>query len=231
MHVVSALLEKNHTTLFAQIKRLAPYFKTFQIDIADGRFVPNRTVQIEEISEFLPHYHLPASPADRQTTYHKLSFDFHLMVRDYEAEIRKLEKLRNFIKIKNIFVHYSLHPNIYYLTSNFQHLTFGLVLDPEDSVDKLTKNYKLRTINCIQIMSINPGFQGQEFIPETLKKIEQLRAKDYRNKIYLDGAINQDTLSTIRSLEYKPDYLCIGSFLTKTMNLKQNVNYLRSLQL
>lgn len=223
MQIIPAVLEKNPTFLFSQIKRLLPYFKTFQIDIADGKSVPNRTVQIEEISEFLPHYNL-------QTTNYKLSFDFHLMVKDYEAEVKKLANLTNWLKIKNVFVHFSLLPNIQYLISNFP-FSLDLVLNPEDRVDKLTSKYQISAISAIQIMSVDPGFQGSAFIPETLKKIDQLRLKDYRNRIYLDGSINQDTLPIISSLKYKPDYLCVGSFLSKAENIKERVNYLDSLNL
>ncbi len=219
MQIIPSILEKNSTDVFSQLKRLISYFNTFQVDIADGRFVPNRTMQIEEFSSTIQQL--------SNETMGPLSFDLHLMVKDYEKEIEKLDKLRSLINVKNIFIHYSLFPNIYYLTSNFPSLTLGLVLNPDDSVEDLTKRYTLNPIPSIQIMSVNPGFQGSPFIPETLKKIEQLRLKDYRNKIYLDGAINQDTIPLINSLKYKPDYLCIGSFLTKAENLEERVNYLK----
>lgn len=222
MQIVPAILEKYPTSVFSQIKRLLPYFKNFQIDIADGRFVPNRTFQIEQIIEFFPHFHF-------QNYSRFLSFDFHLMVKDFETEIGKLEKLRNLLKIKTVFVHVSLRPNVYYLKSNFPKFSFGLVLNPEDSIDKLTTNYQLRTIASIQIMSVNPGFQGSPFIKQTLQKIEELRLKGYKNKIYLDGGVNQESLPTIVSLKHKPDYLCVGSFLTKAKNLKDKVKFLRSL--
>ncbi|OGK25230.1 hypothetical protein A3C25_04260 [Candidatus Roizmanbacteria bacterium RIFCSPHIGHO2_02_FULL_38_11] len=218
MQIIPALLEKSPTALFFQIKRLTPYFKIFQIDIADGIFVPNKTVQIDDIM--------------KHETYNMkhLTFDFHLMVNDFEREIKKLEKLRNLLNIKNIFIHFSLSPNYSLLTTNYPLFSFCLVLNPEDKVEDLAKHYTLNPIPCIQIMSVNPGFQGSPFIPQTLKKIEQLRLKDYRNKIYLDGAINQDTIPSILSIKNKPDSLCVGSFLSKAKNLNERVDYLREIK-
>ncbi len=77
-------------------------------------------------------------------------------------------------------------------------------------------------------MSIHPGPQGSPFIPQTLNKIDQLRQKNYRKKILLDGAVNQKTLPQILNKKNKPDVLCIGSFLTKAEDkLKERVEYLK----
>jgi len=218
MQVIPSILENNPSAFLAQIKRLSPYFNTFQIDIADGIFVPNKTVQINDLYKVL---------SIKYQELKDLRFDFHLMTKDYMKDIEKLEKLNNLLKIKNVFIHYSLFPKYKILNTKYSPLAIGLVLNPEDSVNDLSANYELQTINSLQIMSVNPGFQGSPFIPQTLKKVEQLHLQHYRNKIYLDGAINQDTLPLVLSLKNKPDYLCVGSFLSKAENLKERVEYLK----
>jgi pentose-5-phosphate-3-epimerase len=77
-------------------------------------------------------------------------------------------------------------------------------------------------------MSVNPGRQGQPFLLETLKKIEQLRLLGYRNKIFLDGGINEKTIPEILAQKFLPDVLCPGSFLTKAdeKDLSKRVDYL-----
>lgn len=221
MQVIPSILEKDVASFLNQLKKLTPYFNTFQIDIADGIFVPNKTLDINDIILTIKQFN--------NTTISNLVFDFHLMIKDYEKEVKKLSNLviKKSVNIKNIFIHYSLFPNYQLLITNYPSFSFGLVLNPEDSIELLTSNFHLQTIPAIQIMSVNPGFQGSEFIPETLKKIEQLRLQDYRNKIYLDGAINQSTLPLIKSLKYRPDYICPGSFLTKAKNLQKNINFLK----
>ncbi len=220
MQIIPAILEKNPESLFFQIRRLSPYFKSFQIDIADGMLVPNRTVQIEELIGYLTY--------NESLMTNNLSLDFHLMVKDYESAIKKLsnEVIGRF-QIRNIFVHFSLLPNYSLLTTSYPRFSFGLVLNPEDSVTQIAKSYELSAIPSIQIMSVHPGSQGSRFLPETLKKIEQLRLQDYRNKIYLDGAINQDTLPIISAQPYLPDYICPGSYFNKSIDLNKSVEILK----
>ncbi|MCL4377073.1 MAG: hypothetical protein M1409_01630 [Actinobacteria bacterium] len=220
MEIVPSILEKNFLLLFEQIKKLSPYFHSFQIDIADGIFVPNKTLNTDEIISSINQFN--------DLSFKPLSFDFHLMVKNYENEINNLTKLKNIVKINKIFIHSSLFPNYQQLSIDYPYFTFALVLNPKDSVELLTNKYPLSHIASIQIMSVNPGFQGSPFLPETLKKIEQLRLSDYRNKIYLDGAINQETVPKIISQKYQPDVICPGSYLTKAENLKERVEYLEN---
>ena len=203
--------------LAANINKLSPFYKYFQIDIGDGIFVSNRTVQVDEIAKDYKLFN----------NYRSLIFDFHLMVSDFESDIKKLNQLKKLIKIKNIFIHFSAIRN-WKLSGirNLSSLPIGLTLNPEDQVDDLTSHYNLKQIPSIQIMSVVPGVQGNPFLPNTLKKIELLRLLGYRNKIFLDGAVNDKTLPIINKLKYKPDVICPGSFLTKAKDLEENVEYL-----
>jgi pentose-5-phosphate-3-epimerase len=217
MIIYPSILEKNSEDLFFQIKRLSPYFNTFQIDIADGVDVPSKTVQIEEIQNFLQQ--------SNNETMKRFSFEFHLMVKDYKTEIKKLEKLKSIINIRDILIHGALLPDLSILHSLCS-IPIGLVLYPEDPVSLLTPNPYLLTVPYVQIISCRTGFQGSPFIEESLNKIQQLREANYRNKISLDGGINEKTLPIIMSKKYKPDILCPGSFLTKTEDLEKNINKL-----
>ncbi len=213
MKIIPSILEKDASSLFYQINKLSPYFSRFQIDIADGIFVPNKTVQIEEIKDSL----------NKDSLYKDcLLFDFHLMIKDYIKEIKKLDKLKKFIKIKYVFIHFSA-------VSDFSSLPIGLTLNPQDQIDDLAYKYDLNKIPFIQIMSVTPGAQGKPFIPETLNKIEQLRDIGYRKEIFLDGAVNEKTIPVILSKKYQPDFICPGSYLTKTKTLEENVEYLKKL--
>lgn len=220
MQVVPALLENNSESLFRQIVRLSPFFQTFQIDVADGIYVPNKTVQIEDLlSDFTGNRQIPTD---------KLTFDFHLMVKDYQTNIEKLAELKKVFKIKNIFVHFSLFPDFSLLTENYPQFSFGIVLNPEETVDSLKKVYDLTKVSAIQIMSVVPGFQGQPFLPDTLKKIDQLRDLGYRSNIFVDGSVNNRTIPVILSQKYKPDILVTGSYLIKAKNLQERVTFINN---
>ena len=219
MQTVPSLLEKTPDDLILQINKLSPYFKRFQIDIGDGVFVPNKTVQIEEIKDSLIKDCLNKD---------SLSFDFHLMAKDYKTEIKKLEELKNLIKINLILIHLSVIESRHRLEKieNYSSLPIGLTLNPQDQVADLTSQYALDTIPFIQIMSVVPGVQGNPFLPKTLSKIEQLRLLGYKSKIFLDGAVNEKTVPIIMSKKFQPDFVCPGSFLTKAKDLEKNVKYL-----
>ncbi len=217
MQICPSILEPTADALVETIHRLSPFYQYFQIDIADGVFVPNKTVQIEEIKDSLIKDCLNKD---------SLSFDFHLMVKDYPTEIKKLEELKKLIKINLILIHFSALTTPYSLQPTNSSFPIGLTLNPQDQVDDLTSHYSLNTIPCLQIMSVTPGVQGNPFLPETLTKIQQLRELGYKSKIFLDGAVNDKTLPIISKLKYKPDVLCPGSFLTKAKDLKKNVKYL-----
>ncbi|MBI3366061.1 hypothetical protein HY041_00335, partial [Candidatus Roizmanbacteria bacterium] len=150
---------------------------------------------------------------------------------DYKKEIDKLERLKNYINIKTVLIHTSLFLNYSLLPKTYPQFSFGLVLNPEDSVKTIKLNYEFEKIPLIQIMSVHPGAQGNPFIAESLKKVEQLRRANYRNKIALDGAINDKTIPLILKYKFLPDILCPGSFLTKADKLNKRVNYLENLAL
>ena len=208
--------EPTMEALSSTINRLSPFYNYFQIDIGDGIFVSNRTVQIDEVYKKLYLFN----------KYQSLNFDFHLMVSDFKKDIIKLNQLRKLINIKNIFIHYSAISNFKLKISNLSDIPIGLTLNPEDRVDDLSSRYNLNIIPSIQIMSVTPGVQGNPFLPNTLKKIEQLRILGYRFKIFLDGAVNDKTLPFINEQKFKPDVICPGSYLTKTDQLQSHVDFL-----
>lgn len=221
MKTIPSILDPNAPILKKHLEKLSPYFSRFQIDIADGQLVPNKTLSVDDVVKFFSNNQYPMT--------NNQYFDFHLMVKDYEGEIKKLEKLKKLINIKNIFIHYCALTTTYPLQPTHYSLPIGLVLNPSDKVSDLVSHFDLNKIPFIQIMSVSPGFQGQAFIPQTLNKIEQLRALGYRSPIFLDGAINEKTIPIILSKKYLPDFICPGSYLVAAQNIKERVNELNHL--
>ncbi len=214
------ILQPDISGLMTQLRRLSLYFSHFQIDVCDGDFVPGTTARVPDLIEAFRSYSLP--------TFKPLSFEFHLMVKEYEKEIRVIETLRNTLQVTSVLVHVALNPDYEKLTRTHRQFPFGLVLNIEDSVETLMKKYKIQNIPYIQIMSIKSGAQGNPFIPEALKKIEQLRANDYRNKILLDGSVNEHTIPQIKSLKFPPDAVCPGSFLRDAKTLDEHISFLKT---
>lgn len=222
MKALPALLTSSVEDLFQQIHKCSRYYSYFQIDIADGEFVPNTTVSIEDIYQYLESEHT-------SSIYHSCIFDFHLMVMNPEEQIEKLVGLQKSIPIKNVFIHQKLNPPLRSIMDRFSEFTIGLVLNPEDSVNDLVHDYPLNSIPAIQIMSVNPGFQGSPFLEETLDKIEQLRKNNYKYEIFLDGGVNNKTLPVIKSKPFRPDFVGIGSYISQAENLKDRVQEIQDL--
>ncbi len=211
MIVVPAPLEIEKDVLIQDINRLVPFFSRFQIDIGDGEFVKNMTVQTTEFAN---------SFSSLQRVEHVV-FDFHLMVKDPLPHIEALQKLPK-KNIGVVFVHMAVFPQ-----ENIG--GFGLALSPEDKVESIS-DALISTLPAVQIMTVYPGFQGQPFLPEMLIKIEQLRKRGYKREILIDGGVNEKTLVHVLQQKYIPDVSCVGSFLTKapTEELGQRVRYLKS---
>lgn len=221
MQVIPSILEKDIASFVRQLQRLSPHFKTFQIDIEDGEYVPTKTIGIETLIDYFS--------ANQSTASKNISFDFDLMTKNLDMQLTQVKKLGQYFFIKNIFVHPSSPQEFQDLQKNFPDFILGLSLNPEDDVKTVKNNYDLKNMPIIQIMTIHPGPQGQQFIPETLNKVEQLRMLDYRYKIYLDGGINDETIPKILEQKYRPDFLCIGSYLTKAENLVDRINNLATM--
>jgi pentose-5-phosphate-3-epimerase len=97
---------------------------------------------------------------------------------------------------------------------------------PGDNLEALAQYYDINSIPAIQIMTVIPGFQGSPFQQKELNKIDWLRENGYRNTIFIDGGVNDKTIPIILSRKNRPDFAGIGSFLTKTPNIKDHVEYL-----
>lgn len=204
-----SLLEKNTGELFGHIERMRSYYSFFQIDIADGDFVPNRTLQPEDIGAYLRTNSPPVKD---------LVFDIHLMVRDYASYMQRILRLRLLLPVRCVLVHFGAH--LHEEDTKKAPFPVGLVLNPGDEIDDVVKNYSsLDIFPEIQLMTVEPGFQGSPFIGQSLNKIEQLRNNNYRNEILIDGAVNPETASIMSRLPCKPDTICPGSYLTRAPDL------------
>lgn len=220
MEIIPAILTKTVDEFSSQISTLKKYYHRFQIDIADNKLVPNTTLQIEDLNKtFIAN----------KKEYENCIFDFHLMVYDYEKEIKKIVKLVNIIKVGIIFVHAGAKPNYEMLNTKYSQFSFGLVLNPDEDVETIKSKYDLNKVNNILIMTVNPGFQGAPFIPESLNKIEQLRAVNYGMNIFIDGGVSDKTIPLVLQKKELPNVLCIGSFLTKAPDLEERTKYLQKI--
>ncbi len=219
MRIIPSLVEQTPDELFAVIAKLSPYFNRFQIDIEDGVYVKNKTLSLEDFAGFIRQ--------NQKSVNRNVFYDFHLMVVNYEKDIETIAGLRDEIRIDTVLIHTSLHPDLPKIQAAHPYFQIGLVMNPEEDVRTIVKEYDFISVPIIQLMTIHPGPQGQSFIKESLNKIDQLRNESYKNEIYLDGAVNAETLPIILARVSKPNAVCPGSYLARAENLEERVALLR----
>lgn len=213
MQVIPSIDVSKIDDLRHQIDRLKSFYKRFQIDFADGKFVKFTTPPLPTLIESLE-------------AYNGLVFDLHLMTLDCQRALDIIETFQDRLKLNVIFIHHVANPLPKLFLDPKNSHNYGLVLSPEDEIDTIKHVYDLSSLNNLQIMSITPGPQGSPFLPDTLNKIEQLRFAGYKNKIFLDGGVNQESLKTILRQKYRPDFICPGSFFSRSKNVEESVQYL-----
>jgi len=176
------------------------------IDVMDGHFVPNIT--------FGP----PVVKALRPIT--KLPLDCHLMIQDPDAYIPAFAKAG----ANMISVHQETCPNLH---RTLQHITEhnvlpGVVINPATPVETLIE--VLPMVDFVLVMSVNPGFGGQQFLPLAVNKIARLarlrRELGLHFRIQVDGGVAHDTVASV--VHAGAELLVAGSAVFQPGRTEQN---------
>lgn len=181
------------------------------IDVMDGSFVPNIS------------FGLPVIKAIRPLT--KLTFDVHLMIREpsnfFEAFAEAGADLINF--------HYEAEKHVDRAIHKIKGLGVmaGITLNPATPVSVL--KHVLPDLDLVLIMSVNPGFGGQSFIPYALDKVRELRKMaDVLNPslmIEIDGGIGENNIR--EAAEAGADVIVAGSAVYRNNEIPENMMKLR----
>ena len=183
------------------------------VDVMDGHFVPNLT--------FGP----PVIKKIRKCT--KLPFDVHLMITQVDKYIKDYADAGADIITIHPEATNNLSQSIDIIKSCKKKA--GVSLNPETSVE-LLKDDLLKKLDLILIMSVNPGFAGQKFIPEVLDKVKFFRDKINNNKLNIDLEIDGgiDFKTAPLSIEAGANVLVSGTTIfNNTGSISENIKNLR----
>lgn len=185
----------------------------FHLDVMDGRFVPNLS------------FGLPVIEQIRKAT--SKVCDVHLMI----VEPGKYTQAFKNAGADILTVHYEACPHLHRNIQEIKSLGMkaGVALNPHTPV-KLLEDI-LHDIDLVCLMSVNPGFGGQKFIPQTLKKITELRSmineKGLNVHIEIDGGVTLENAGSI--LQAGADVLVAGNTVFKAADQKEMISKLKAL--
>ena len=184
------------------------------VDVMDGHFVPNITIGPEIIKKLRP--------------VTKKTFDVHLMIKPVDKYVQSFAEAGADI--------ITFHPEATPSTENTIKLIkkfnkkVGISLKPKSDINLIEKY--LENIDLVLIMSVEPGFAGQKFMPDVLPKLKKIKEiitkKNLKIDLEIDGGINFENCRT--AIDAGANVLVSGStiFNQNNGNLKKNISLLRS---
>lgn len=173
--IIPAILAYDRNELLDKIRKVKPYVKTVQIDIMDGVFVPNITLPLREMKGL---------PDD-------VEYEFHWMIEQPERYITEINGKHTHI------VHYEV---ISFDEDGFEKAAkavkktggrLGIAINPGTSLEDALPY--LKKVDYILVMSVRPGFSGQEYRPSIEEKVSKLRKMFKKKDIEVDGGLNNKT--------------------------------------
>ena len=179
------------------------------VDVMDGKFVPNKTMQFSEFR------HIPKYTSKR--------LDVHLMVENPSRYIPSYAELNCEYITFHVEVEEDIVKNLELIKK--YSIKSGLAINPDTNVRELIPY--LPYLDMVLIMSVPPGKGGQEFIMDTPKRIEEVRTllDSYHINaiISVDGGINDKTKDYCQ----KADMLASGSYIIQSDNFQEKISSLR----
>ena len=185
----------------------------FHLDVMDGRFVPNISFVMSVIKQI------------RKAT-NKVC-DVHLMIMEPEKYAAEFKEAGADMLTVHIEACPHLHRNIQQIKS--LGMQAGVAINPHTPVSLLKD--VLGDIDLVLLMSVNPGFGAQKFIPHTLEKIKELRTlideKGLNVKIEIDGGVTLENAKAI--VEAGADVLVAGNTVFGSANPIQTIQQLKKI--
>lgn len=211
--IAPSILAADYANFASELKRIEETDAEYvHIDIMDGQFVPNISFGADVVASMRKHS--------------KLVFDCHLMVVDPERYVEAYEQAGADIMTIHTESTKHIHGALQKIKS--AGMKAGVVINPGTPVSALKP--VLNLVDQVLIMTVNPGFGGQAFIPECLEKVEEVASLretlGLTFDIEVDGGVDNKTIAACQKAG--ANIFVAGSYLFKASDLVSQVQTLRT---
>ena len=194
--IIPTIISKNQEEINNIINKYKDNFKHFQLDIMDGKFVKNKSnwFNFKLNKKYTYEAHLMIN--NPYEWIYKNYKQFNILIPNFE-KVKYPEKLIKFVKSKKRKI--------------------GFALNPETSIMNIIPF--LNDLDRVLLLSVHPGKNGSEFLPEVIEKISTLRMK-YKKDIELDGHMDPKDIKLCKIAG--ANLFAVGSYLKNSNNIKKS---------
>ncbi len=199
--IFPSIVAKSQKELDADFIRLKGIVKQLHLDVVDGKFAPNHSLDFKfKLSD-------------------NFSYEAHLMIKRPEQWIKQHWKkvelfIPQFEELKDV--------ERYYHWMKQTDRKVAVAIKPETKVSQI-KPF-LKHIDCVLVLTVHPGFYGSDFLPEQLKKITQIKKLAPNVKVIVDGGMAPDTIKS--AAKAGADLFISGSYTTKAEKPRERIKSL-----
>ncbi|MDO8499114.1 MAG: hypothetical protein Q7S66_00440 [bacterium] len=207
--IIPTVLATDFKTFSDQLQKLSELADLLQIDVMDGKFVPDKSYQDIEVIKTLPI---------------KTDWELHLMVQNPLEEMAKWTGFKN-IRRAIFHIESADDPNQCIDFANKQGWTAGIAINPETPLTAVEPYYG--RIEEVMFLCIVPGRQGNKFLPEVMDKIKEFVKLETRPFCAVDGSVNKDTIGQLSKIGV--EIFGVGSAFTRAPDAQQAYDELLNL--
>ncbi len=202
--IIPSILAKNQKELDAMLAKLRGSVKTLHLDVIDGKFAPNHSLQFPFRLRrgFSYHAHLMMKNPERWIKRHLRSFDLFI---PHLKEVRRHAAYIAWMKSLNRKV--------------------AFALNPEMTVRHLKQH--IRDIDYILILTVHPGFYGSRYLKSELRKIPAIKKANPKIKVIVDGGMSPWTIG--EAARAGADFFVSGSYVMQNSHPRKAIKALRNL--
>ena len=207
--VAPSILSSDFSRLGEEVRDLADAgADMIHIDVMDGHFAPNITIGVPVVASLRRHCSVP--------------MDVHLMIDEPDRYIADFADAG--ADIISFHIEAGNHPHRVISQIKDLGLKAGIVLNPGTSEEEI--EFVVGEVDMVLVMTVNPGFGGQTFIPEMLRKIQNVRAMLGNRDLEVDGGIDEQTAPLV--IEAGANVLVAGSYVFRSNSYMEAIDTLRN---